>query len=137
MRLKSRRMTEKSCGCIVIENGKVLLIQQRNGHWGFPKGHIEDDETERNAAIRETKEETNIDVEIEDNRMYTENYITDKGNYKEVVYYVAKPINSEIKRQESEINQISWFNLEDAVEKLTYDNTRDLLKKIIKDKNLL
>ena len=137
MRLKSRRMTEKSCGCIVIENGRVLLIQQRNGHWGFPKGHIEDDETERNAAIRETKEETNIDVEIEDNRMYTENYITDKGNYKEVVYYVAKPINSEIKRQESEINQIKWFNLADAVEKLTYDNTRDLLKKIIKDKNLL
>ena len=137
MRLKSRRMTEKSCGCIVIENGRVLLIQQRNGHWGFPKGHIEDDETERNAAIRETKEETNIDVEIEDNRMYTENYITDKGNYKEVVYYVAKPINSEIKRQESEINQIKWVDLADAVEKLTYDNTRDLLKKIIKDKNLL
>ena len=90
MRLRSRRMTEKSCGCVVIEDGKVLLIQQRNGHWGFPKGHVEADETERNAAIRETKEETNIEVEIEDGRIYTENYITDKGNYKEVIYYDTK-----------------------------------------------
>lgn len=136
MRLRSRRITEKSCGCIVIENGKVLLIQQKNGHWGFPKGHIEDDETERNAAIRETKEETNIDVEILEGRRYTENYITDKGNYKEVIYYIAKRINGEAKRQESEVKALKWVPLKEAIDVLTYDNTRDLLKKVIKDENL-
>ena len=136
MRLRSRRMTEKSCGCIVIEDGKILLIQQKNGHWGFPKGHIEDDETERNAAIRETKEETNIDVEIKGNRRYTENYITDKGNYKEVIYYLAKRINGKTKRQESEINAIKWMPVNEAIDKLTYENTRELLKKVIKDENL-
>lgn len=136
MRLRSRRMTEKSCGCVVIEDGKVLLIQQRNGHWGFPKGHIEADETERNAAIRETKEETNIEVEIEEGRIYTENYITDKGNYKEVIYYTAKKVSGEVKKQESEIREVKWFPIEEALDKLTYDNTRNLLKKIIKDKKL-
>lgn len=136
MRLRSRRMTEKSCGCVVIEDGRVLLIQQRNGHWGFPKGHIEADETERNAAIRETKEETNIEVEIEEGRIYTENYITDKGNYKEVIYYTAKKVSGEVKKQESEIREVKWFPIEEALEKLTYDNTRNLLKKIIKDKKL-
>ena len=136
MRLRSRRMTEKSCGCVVIEDGKVLLIQQRNGHWGFPKGHIEADETERNAAIRETKEETNIEVEIEEGRIYTENYITDKGNYKEVIYYTAKKVSGEVKKQESEIREVTWFPIEEALDKLTYDNTRNLLKKIIKDKKL-
>ena len=136
MRLRSRRMTEKSCGCIVIEDGKVLLIQQKNGHWGFPKGHIEDDETERNAAIRETKEETNIDVEIQGSRRYTESYITDKGNFKEVIYYIAKKINGEAKRQESEVKALKWVTISEALELLTYDNTRDLLKKVIKDENL-
>ena len=136
MRLKSRRMTEKSCGCIVIEDGKVLLIQQRNGHWGFPKGHIEADETERNAAIRETKEETNIEVEIKGSRIYTESYITDKGNYKEVIYYIAKKVNGELKRQESEVKAIKWLPIEEALKTITYDNTRDLLKKVIEDNNL-
>lgn len=136
MRLRSRRMAERSCGCVVIEDGKVLLIQQRNGHWGFPKGHVEADETERNAAIRETKEETNIEVEIEDGRIYTENYITDKGNYKEVIYYTAKKISGEVQKQESEIRDVKWFPLDEALERLTYDNTRNLLKKIIKDKKL-
>lgn len=32
---------EKSCGCIIIEDKKVLLIKQTNGIWGFPKGHVE------------------------------------------------------------------------------------------------
>ena len=38
---------EKSCGCVIMENNKVLLIQHRIGHWGFPKGHVEAGETEK------------------------------------------------------------------------------------------
>jgi ADP-ribose pyrophosphatase YjhB (NUDIX family) len=58
------KIEEKSCGCIIIENRKVLLIKQTSGIWGFPKGHVEHDETEEETAKREVKEETNIDVEI-------------------------------------------------------------------------
>ena len=136
MKLRSRRMQERSCGCVVIDDDKVLLIQQKNGHWGFPKGHIEDNETERIAAMRETKEETNIDVEIEDGRIYTENYITDKGNYKEVTYFVAKKIDGTVKKQESEIKEVEWVPIHEAVDRLTFENTKNLLKKIIKDKKI-
>ena len=59
---------EKACGCIIIEDGKVLLIKQHQGFWGFPKGHVEDGETEEETAAREVKEETNIDVEIKSNK---------------------------------------------------------------------
>lgn len=31
---------EKACGCVVMEEGKVLLVHQNRGHWGFPKGHV-------------------------------------------------------------------------------------------------
>lgn len=71
---------EKSCGCIIIEDGiKVLLVKQTKGHWIFPKGHVEADETEMETAIREVKEETNVDVEVEGNKRYTMRYVTDKG----------------------------------------------------------
>lgn len=32
---------EKSCGCIVIDKDKVLLVKQNDGHTAFPKGHVE------------------------------------------------------------------------------------------------
>ena len=43
---ETNKEREKSCGCIIINKNKVLLIKQTKGHWGFPKGHIEKDETE-------------------------------------------------------------------------------------------
>ena len=57
---ETNKEREKSCGCIIINKNKVLLIKQTKGHWGFPKGHVEKDETEIETAIREVKEETNI-----------------------------------------------------------------------------
>ena len=61
---------EKSCGAIVLDGGKILVIQQAEGHWGFPKGHVEAGETEVQTAIREIKEETNYDVEVNENFRY-------------------------------------------------------------------
>ena len=55
-------LEEKSCGAIVYNNeGKVLIVQHNAGHWDFPKGHVENNETEVETAVREVKEETNID----------------------------------------------------------------------------
>ena len=65
---------EKACGCIIIEDQKVLLIKQKDENWGFPKGHVEEGETEEETAAREVKEETNIDVEIESSKKYEMEY---------------------------------------------------------------
>ena len=60
---------EKSCGCIVFnEKKQILLVHQNAGHWGMPKGHVENDETEIQTAKREVKEETNLDVEFRNDR---------------------------------------------------------------------
>ena len=127
---------EKSCGCIIIEKDKVLLIQQTKGHWGFPKGHVEVGETEIETAIREVKEETNLDVEINENKRYTMEYITDKGALKQVVLFVAKKINGNEKYQESEIKSMKWMTFDDAIKTITYDNTRELFSKILKEEDL-
>ena len=58
---------EKSCGAIVFRkfhgNVEILLIKHANGgHWSFPKGHVEEGETEVETATREIFEETGISV---------------------------------------------------------------------------
>ena len=126
-------MKEKACGCIIIDNNKVLLIQQNQGFWGFPKGHVEDNETEEETALREVKEETNIDVKILSNKRYKMEYVTDKGNPKEVIFFVATPISKDIKKQDEEIKDIKWLGFEEALKTITYDNTRELFRKVLNE----
>ena len=122
---------EKSCGCIVIDNGKVLLIQHLKGHWDIPKGHMEAGETEQETALREVKEETGVDVEIISDKRYTLEYTVENGNLKEVVYFIAKKIGGDEKAQETEVSEIRWLAFDEAVEMLTYDNSKELLRKAI------
>lgn len=131
-------INEKSAGCIIINNDKVLLVQQSSGNWGFPKGHLEKGESETEAAIRETKEETNLDVKIVDSSArYSIEYNTDKGTHKEAVYFLATKTSEEIVRQESEINEIKWFDFKEALETISFDNAKGLLKKVLSDLKLL
>ena len=124
---------EKSCGAIIIDGDKILIIQQAAGHWGFPKGHVEDGETEIQTATREIKEETNLDVEINERYRYVEHYSPKEGVEKDVIYFIAKKIGGEIKPQEEEVQNICWLSYEEALERLTYDNSKELLQKVWKD----
>ncbi len=126
---------EKSCGTIIIENNKVLLIQQTDNAWGFPKGHIENNETEQETAIRETKEETNLDVEIISNKKYIINYKINNEIDKEVIFFLAKKTSDKIKKQDEEIKNIKWVDLNQAFDIITYENTKDLYKEVLKDIN--
>ena len=122
---------EKSCGCIVInEKEEVLLIHHNDGHWDFPKGHVEDGETEIQTAIREVKEETNIDVEINEKYRYTIKYSPKENVIKEVVYFLAKNITDNGLPQLEEVSEVNWFKYEDAIKKITYDNAREILIKL-------
>lgn len=125
---------EKSCGCIILKDNKVLLIYEKSAqYWGFPKGHIEGNETELETAKREVKEEVGLDVEINENKRYELNYITDKGIDKTTVLYIAEPKNDEIVMQESEIQNVQWCNFNEALDVISYDNLKDVFRKAIKE----
>lgn len=126
---------EKSCGTIIIENNKVLLIQQTDNAWGFPKGHVENNEKEQETAIRETKEETNLDVEIISNKKYIINYKINNEIDKEVIFFLAKKTSDKIKKQDEEIKNIKWVGLTKAFDIITYENTKNLYKEVLKDIN--
>lgn len=129
---------EKCCGCIIIENNKVLLVYEKNGNfWGFPKGHMEKGENEIETALREVKEEVGLDVEIIDKeKRYILNYIIRDEIDKTTILYLAIPKNKEIVMQESEIEKVKWCDFEEALETLTFDNSKEVFKKVINDLNL-
>ena len=126
---------EKSCGAVIFDEDKVLVIQQVKGHWGFPKGHVEDGETEVQTAIREIKEETNLDVEIDETHRYVERYSPEEGVEKDVVFFIAKKIGGEVKVQKEEVKDTEWLLPKDAMERLTYETSKVILKKVMKDIN--
>ena len=127
---------EKSCGCIIIKNKKVLLVYEKNRNfWGFPKGHMEDGETEIETALREVKEEVGLDVEIDKDRRYTLNYVIRDEIDKTTVLYIAKAKNEEIIMQENEIENIRWCSFEEALNTLTFNNWKEMFKKVMEDLN--
>ena len=102
---------EKSCGAIVYRkshgNTEILLIKHVNsGHWSFPKGHVEGNETELETAQREIMEETGIDVILDPTFRETVSYSPKKDTNKVVVYFLAKAKNFDYVPQEEEIAEI-------------------------------
>ena len=125
---------EKSCGAIVYRrfhgNIEILLIKHINsGHWSFPKGHVEPDETETETARREIKEETSIDVMIDPTFRETVTYSPRRDTVKVVVYFLAKARNVNFVPQEGEIAEIRWVDLAHAVNLLTYENDKTIVAK--------
>ena len=128
---------EITSGAVVYRknNGEIeylLLESQNKGHfWGFPKGHVEGNETLEETAKREIKEEMQLVLPIDTSfHVYTE-YDLPNGNRKQMTLYTADLTQSEdIHLQAEEIKNCGWFNYADARERLTYDNLKQLLDQV-------
>lgn len=124
---------EISCGTITIHDGKVLLIKQNRGYIGFPKGHVEQGETEIEAAVRETKEETNIDVLVNEDYKYIINYNVNDHINKDVIFYLAKPISYDLAKQDQEIDEVMWVDKDKVLDLLSYDDTKEIFVQVLND----
>ncbi len=124
---------EISCGTITFYKGKVLLIKQNRGYVGFPNGHMEKGQTEEETAIRETKEETNIDVKVHKDKKYCINYTINNSISKDVVFFLAEPISFDIQKQDSEIEKSMWVDKSLVCEYLSYDDTKEVFLEALND----
>lgn len=125
---------EKSCGAVVFRkyhgNIELLLIKHVvGGHWSFPKGHVEPGETKEQTALREIKEETGIDVELNTSFREVVSYSPKRDTTKDVIYFLGKAKTFQYTPQEEEIAQIKWVEINLAHSILTYDNDKQLVNK--------
>lgn len=129
---------EESCGVVPVlfpksepKEARFLLIHQRSGHWAFPKGRREPGETALAAALRELREETGIsEVKIADGYSYIQRYAfaqEGRETQKRVEFFLGIVKNDEVRIQEKEIQDYGWFSYEEALERLTYKENKDLL----------
>ena len=120
---------EKSCGIVVFDDDNVLVVRMLDGHYGFPKGHVENNETEEETAIREVKEETNCDVKIITGFREVITYSPKEGVMKDVVYFVGNPITKELLSQEGEISEVKFLPVNEVLDVITYNDERNMFKK--------
>lgn len=128
---------EVTSGAVVYrrQQGEIqyLLLQSTNkgNFWGFPKGHVEGSETLPETAKREIREETQLEPLIDTSfHVYTE-YDLPNGNRKQMTLYTACLDDQEdLHLQAEEIKNAGWFNYEDARQRLTYDNLKELLDQV-------
>lgn len=128
---------EKSCGVILFyaadsNSVEILLLHYPEGHWDFPKGHVEEGESEIQTALRELEEETGIkDVRLVDGFREKMHYFFTKkkdGISKTVCFFLARTSDKTIEISH-EHKDFQWLPYEKALKKLTFDNARKILKK--------
>ena len=129
-------MQERSAGIVLFreDSGKklFLLLHYPSGHWDFVKGRIEKGEQEKEAAIREAREETGItDIEFidgfEEKIHYTYQY-DGKQVKKEVVFFLGKTKTSDVTISDEHLDHV-WLEYDLAYSKTTYQNAKSLLQK--------
>ena len=126
---------EVSAGIILfneIEDKEFLLLNYPSKHWDFVKGKMEKDETPHETALRETKEETGIsDVEFIDGFKEEIEYYFYADNqeiHKKVIFFLGKTKTMDIILSHEHLDFI-WLDFDNALEKITYKNAKNLLKK--------
>lgn len=122
---------EKSCGAVVykIRYGRVyfLVEHMKLGHISIPKGHMEGDETEEKTAIREIREETNLEVKLDTVFRHDVYYSPCEGVKKQVIFFVAEAVTEDLKNQESEVSDLEWLPYDQAIEAVTYATDKEVL----------
>lgn len=129
-------LNEKSCGAVIYLNKDsevlYLLLHYEAGHWDFVKGNVEPNEAEKETVVRELREETGITEAkfIEGFKHRIEYYYRRQGDtvHKEVIFYLMETQTETVKISFEHIGFI-WLNYKQAMEKLTFKNARELLKK--------
>ena len=120
---------------------KVFLIHQYGSggdvYWTLPKGHPEENENPKEAALRELAEETGIVLEsLNTEKEYTQSYTfpyQDIRIEKSVVYFLGIAASEKFEIQEDEVREAGWFSFDKALEQLSYENARILLREVAED----
>jgi 8-oxo-dGTP pyrophosphatase MutT (NUDIX family) len=126
---------EKSCGAVVFRKSReveYLLLNYGAGHWDYVKGQVEPNETEKDTAMRELKEETGIENAhfIDGFREEISYFYRREGKtiLKKVVFFLLEAKESDVRLSYEHVGY-EWATFGRAMERLTFSNAKKTLKK--------
>ncbi|MDA1196846.1 MAG: NUDIX domain-containing protein [Nanoarchaeota archaeon] len=133
----------KSAGGVVLNQDKILVVNQNNDSWSLPKGHIDPGEDALTAARREIKEESGV-TEL--------TFIKDLGSYerpkigkhgegdeirekKHITLFLFRTDQQELKPEDPENPEARWVDIHEVTELLTHKKDKEFFDTIKSELN--
>jgi 8-oxo-dGTP pyrophosphatase MutT (NUDIX family) len=119
----------------VIDDVEICLAARRTRRgdlvWGLPKGAVEQDETPEDAAIREVREESGLEAEIEDDLGTIRYFYVWEGVRirKQVRFFLMRATGGDISRHDEEMEDVRWFPMARAVKRAAYRGEREVVER--------
>ncbi|MBI5855265.1 MAG: NUDIX domain-containing protein [Nitrospirae bacterium] len=126
---------EFSAGGVAVRNGDVLLIRTKDlkGRtvWAFPKGKLNQNESNPQAALREVQEETGWLCRIERELPRSQYWFQRAGKRvrKTVRWFLMIPVE-QVGEHDGEVEEAVWVPISDALTQLTYEADRIMLRSV-------
>jgi len=134
-----RTRSEISAGGVVYrrsdEGVEVVLAARRTRRgdlaWGLPKGLVEPDETPEQAAVREVREETGLDADVEVSLGEIRYFYVWEGIRvrKAVHFFLMRATGGDASQHDDEMEEVRWFPLSVALRRATYKGEREVLQR--------
>ena len=113
----------------------VLCGRSQPVRWSLAKGTPDDGETLEHTALREVREETGLEVEIEGSLGSIEYWFADRNRdvryHKTVHFYLMAPVGGATDQHDPEFDVVQWFDVKDALKNLAYANEVNVLERAL------
>lgn len=136
---KPTRNEHSSGGAVILTRDGVsyvaLIATRGKTRWGLPKGAVSAGETSEQAALREVLEETGLRAEIV-KALDTIEYFFRAGDTlirKRVDFYLMRYVGGELTPQLSEVDDVEWVELSEAIQRASFDSERKLLEAALEE----
>ena len=115
----------KAGACVQI----VLVGRSVQGTWGLPKGTPDEGESLEQTALREVREETGLEPRIEESLGSIQYYFVARGTrfHKIVHFFLMQTVGGDVTDHDQEYDLVEWFDIDDAVRRLSYPNEADIV----------
>lgn len=118
------RNAKPCAGALIVRNGKVLLVRRAvepfRGYWDIPGGFCEADEHPADAAIREVREETGLEIELTGLLgIWIDGY---EERTTVNIHYLARPLSRRIVLG-SDVDGAAWFAPNALPQRVAFDNS--------------
>ena len=113
----------------------VLCGRSEPVRWSLAKGTPDPGETLEQTALREVREETGLEVELDASLGSIEYWFADRDNdvryHKTVHFYLMSPVGGHIDQHDPEFDVVQWFEVDEALTTMAYGNEASVLRRAV------